>query len=94
MDRTSDFWDLTTREIKVLRHLAAGRSNNEIAACLGIAPQMVKIHLTNIFEKAHVQSRRHAVARVFGGSPHSSQATALGHHEAGSRRAAQEQSRV
>lgn len=49
---------LTPREREVLQCLAHGTTNNEIAYELGIAMETVKRHLSNIFDKLGVRSRR------------------------------------
>ena len=48
---------LTDRELDVLRHLAAGHSNKEIARLLGIGETTVKTHVRNIMGKLDVPSR-------------------------------------
>ena len=53
---------ITPREMAVLRELAAGRSNKEIAAALGIAEGTAKIHTARVFEKLGVSSRTEALA--------------------------------
>ena len=53
---------LTTRELAVLRLLAAGKSNREIADALGISDGTVKIHVTHLFTKLEVTSRTEAIA--------------------------------
>jgi len=53
---------LTRRELAVLRLLAAGNSNREIAAALGITDGTVKIHVTHLFAKLDVTSRTEAIA--------------------------------
>jgi len=52
---------LTQREIEVLREIAAGRSNQEIADRLSIGEATVKTHVNNIFSKAHLRDRAQAV---------------------------------
>jgi two-component system, NarL family, response regulator LiaR len=51
---------LTERELDVLRHLAAGRSNKEIARVLQIGETTVKTHVKNIMGKLDVPSRTQA----------------------------------
>lgn len=48
---------LSKREIEVLGHIAQGLSNKEIARALQVAPETVKWHLKNIFDKLNVGSR-------------------------------------
>jgi len=54
--------NLTEREIEVLKRVAAGDRNKEIAFGLGISERTVKAHLTHIFNKLDVDSRAGAVA--------------------------------
>jgi DNA-binding NarL/FixJ family response regulator len=53
---------LTARELGVLRQLAAGKSNKEIASALGISDGTVKIHVTHVLSKLDVTSRAEAIA--------------------------------
>ena len=52
---------LSSREIAVLRLIAAGNANKEIAAQLSIAEDTVKCHVTNILAKLGANDRTHAV---------------------------------
>jgi LuxR family maltose regulon positive regulatory protein len=54
---------LSDRELEVLRLVAAGLSNREIAAELVIAVSTVKSHINHIYGKLDVKSRTQAVAR-------------------------------
>jgi len=54
-------FNLTSREIEILRELAKGLSNKEIADKLYISEKTVKNHLTNIFQKMGVNDRTQAV---------------------------------
>ncbi len=56
---------LTARELEVLRLVAAGRSNREIAAGLVISEHTVARHLQNIFAKLDVSSRTAASAFAY-----------------------------
>jgi two-component system NarL family response regulator len=51
---------LTDRELEVLRLVARGMSNKEIASELVIAENTVKNHVRNILEKLHLRSRTEA----------------------------------
>jgi len=55
---------LTDREIDVLRLIAAGRSNTEIAQALIVAVSTIKTHVNRIFGKLGATSRTQAVARA------------------------------
>ena len=55
---------LTAREIDVLRLVARGLTNRDVAADLGIAEATVKTHLTRVLGKLGATSRTHAVARA------------------------------
>jgi DNA-binding NarL/FixJ family response regulator len=48
---------LSARELQVVRAVAAGLRNRAIAEQLGIAEGTVKLHLHNIYEKLHIDSR-------------------------------------
>lgn len=52
---------LTDRELEVLRLVAQGHSNREVAEALFIAENTVKNHVRNILEKLHLHSRMEAV---------------------------------
>ena len=60
-----DSYGLTPRELEVLRLVAAGRSNREIAEALVISEHTVARHVQNIFAKLRVPSRTAAVAFAF-----------------------------
>jgi DNA-binding NarL/FixJ family response regulator len=57
--------DLTTREAEILRAVAEGQSNKQIAERLWLSDQTVKYHLTNIYRKFGVSSRTEAVRRAY-----------------------------
>lgn len=54
---------LTSREREVLRLLATGRANREIAGELFVSPHTVKRHVTHILDKLDAGNRTEAVAR-------------------------------
>lgn len=53
----SDSYKLTPREKDILRHIARGESNKDIAAALGIVDGTVKLHVRAVLKKLNVQSR-------------------------------------
>ena len=55
---------LTPRQNDLLRLLAAGHTNTQIARRLGISEGTVRTHLENIYEKLNVSSRTAAVTRA------------------------------
>jgi NarL family two-component system response regulator LiaR len=56
---------LTEREISILKSLARGSSNEEIATEFGVAQQTVKFHLTNIYRKLGVKNRTEAIRHAY-----------------------------
>jgi DNA-binding CsgD family transcriptional regulator/tetratricopeptide (TPR) repeat protein len=55
-------YDLTDRELTVLRLLAAGRTNAQIGAELYISPKTASVHVSNILRKLGVSGRAQAAA--------------------------------
>ena len=55
---------LTEREAQVLRAVASGRTNRQVAASLHVSEATVKTHLVHVFDKLGVTSRTAAVARA------------------------------
>jgi DNA-binding NarL/FixJ family response regulator len=53
---------LTPREVEVLRHLAGGNRNRDIAEQLFISEETVKVHIKHIMEKLGASDRTQAVA--------------------------------
>jgi two-component system, NarL family, response regulator YdfI len=53
--------EITSRETEVLRMLAEGLVNKEIAACLGISEHTVKFHISSILDKLGASTRTEAV---------------------------------
>lgn len=56
---------LTERETEILRLMAGGYSNKEIANSLGVAEGTVKNHVSNILSKMGVRDRTRAVLKAF-----------------------------
>lgn len=56
--------DLSERELGVLRLMAAGSANKQIASELSISESTVKTHVTNIFQKLDVSHRTEAVTQA------------------------------
>jgi DNA-binding NarL/FixJ family response regulator len=67
---------LTVRELEVLRLLAQGHSNKEVARRLHLAEETVKFHVRHILAKLSVQSRTQAVLAAMRLGLISSQSTA------------------
>jgi DNA-binding NarL/FixJ family response regulator len=56
---------LTKREVEVLKHVAVGETNDEIAAALFISSKTVSVHVSNILTKLEVASRGRATAIAY-----------------------------
>ena len=54
--------DVSERELEVLRLIARGKANKEIAAALGISDETVKRHVSNLFVKMGVADRAQATS--------------------------------
>ncbi len=61
LDARAEQPTLTSREVQVLKLVALGRRNKEIATRLGISEDTVPVHLKNIFTKLKVNDRTAAV---------------------------------
>ena len=57
---------LTQRELEILQHIAAGKSDRAIAESLHISEHTVRSHIKNLFRKLGVSSKAHAVAKAHG----------------------------
>jgi DNA-binding NarL/FixJ family response regulator len=57
---------LTTRDRDVIRAVIVGRSNDEIAADLGLARKTIEAYLTRLYERFDCASRSELVARSVG----------------------------
>ena len=67
-----DLDGLSQRELDVLKLLATGNTDQEIATALGIAPRTVGTHLQHVYEKLDVHNRSAAVAKYLCGSTQTS----------------------
>jgi DNA-binding NarL/FixJ family response regulator len=56
---------LTRRELEILRHVAVGRTNAEIAAELVLSERTVEMHVRNTLAKLDCRSRTEATARAY-----------------------------
>lgn len=64
ISKLPDGFPLTAREAQVLRHIALGLSNKEIARSLGISVETVKEHVQNILRKIDANDRTDAAVRA------------------------------
>jgi DNA-binding NarL/FixJ family response regulator len=55
---------LTRREVEVMRRVAVGRTNREIAQELFLSPRTVDMHVRNILSKLSCRSRLEAAGRA------------------------------
>jgi DNA-binding CsgD family transcriptional regulator len=53
---------LTRRELEILRCVASGASNHEVARSLWVTDETVKFHLANVYRRLHVHSRADAAS--------------------------------
>jgi ATP/maltotriose-dependent transcriptional regulator MalT len=56
---------MTGREVEVLRHIAAGESNREIAARLSLSARTIERHIENLYRKIGARSKAEATAYAF-----------------------------
>ena len=63
--QTEATYGLSERELEVLRLIASGKSNREIASVLVISEHTVARHLQNIYRKLGISSRAAATAFAF-----------------------------
>lgn len=52
---------LTSREVEILREVAKGKSNKEIAEELYLSESTVKTHISHIFQKLNIKTRSEAI---------------------------------
>jgi DNA-binding CsgD family transcriptional regulator len=57
---------ISDRELEVLKELAAGHSNKQIARNLDVSPNTVKTHVARLFEKLGASRRTEAIAKARG----------------------------
>lgn len=55
---------ISARELEVLKEIAAGRSNKEIAAKLEVSPNTVKTHVARLYEKLDAKRRTDALRKA------------------------------
>jgi DNA-binding CsgD family transcriptional regulator len=55
---------ISERELQVLKELAAGHSNKQIARNLDVSPNTVKTHVARLFEKLGASRRTEAIRRA------------------------------
>ncbi len=57
-----EFYDgLTAREVEILKEIATGQANKQIARRLGISEKTVRNHVSNMYEKLHIYDRSQAI---------------------------------
>jgi ATP/maltotriose-dependent transcriptional regulator MalT len=63
--RTARYHGLTRRELQVLRQLAVGKTNRDIATELSVSERTIDRHVSNIFSKLAVRSRSAATSYAY-----------------------------
>ncbi len=64
VQRLASSHQLTVREVQVVRHVACGASNSEVAAHLGVSVRTIDCHLRNAYRKLNIHSRVHLALLV------------------------------
>lgn len=59
-----NLYELTARELEVIKEMEQGRSNKEIAESLCISMATVKTHIINIYSKLGVSNRVAAINKM------------------------------
>ena len=62
--RAAEALGISPRELEVLREIAAGHSNKEIALLLHVSPNTVKTHVARLFEKLDARRRTDALRKA------------------------------
>lgn len=62
--RAAEVLGISPRELEVLREIAAGHSNKEIALRLHVSPNTVKTHIARLFEKLEARRRTDALRKA------------------------------
>ena len=62
--RVQETLGISERELEVLKLLAAGGSNKEIAKRLDVSPNTVKTHVTKLFAKLQARRRTEAIQKA------------------------------
>lgn len=62
--RAQEALKISARELEVLKEIAEGRSNKEIAARLNVSPNTIKTHVARLFEKLGAKRRTDAINRA------------------------------
>ena len=62
--RAAEALGISPRELEVLREIAAGHSNKEIAARLHVSPNTVKTHVARLLEKLEARRRTDALRKA------------------------------
>jgi len=65
LDPATSAWKLTPRQTDVLRLVARGDANKDIAAALGCAENTIELHVTGLLRRVGVSSRTQLVARFW-----------------------------
>lgn len=63
-DKMQQTYDLTDREIEILRGISEGLTNNQIAEKVFLSVHTVKFHTRNIFEKLSISNRTQALGKL------------------------------
>lgn len=62
--KARDALGISPRELEILREIAAGHSNKEIAARLHVSPSTVKTHVANLLDKLDARRRTEATRKA------------------------------